>query len=371
MSGAATLSTNEELNETACDSPATLAARLDQEIPPLPMLVTGVAGVPGYNAFRYFRSRFGDQVIGTRRADNWTLRGPGIEAWDSDDRTELARLFDRHQFRSVVHCEGLCKLKSCELNPEMARRVNVQSLANLIAELAPTTRLVALSVDLVFSGRTEARYVEEDDVDPVTVYGQTMVEAERVARERRPDACLLRISLPMGVSFNGHAGAIDWIQSRFKQDKPATLFYDEVRTPTYTDCLNRVFLAALNRPLAGIYHAGGPRRLSLYEIAQIVNRIGGYDSRHLRGCDRREAGPMPPRAGDVTLDSSRLATALGFAPFDPWPLRDEWTPTHRDWHHERPQGEERSPRRLQEVLYRNPACRGDRDDDSAATPEVS
>ena len=29
--------------------------------------------------------------------------------------------------------------------------------------------------------------------------------------------------------------------------------------------------------LAGLYHAGGPRRLSLYQIAQIINRVGGYD----------------------------------------------------------------------------------------------
>ena len=88
---------------------------------------------------------------------------------------------------------------------------------------------------------------------------------------------ILRISLPHGNQPNGHAGAIDWIQSRFKKSKPATLFFDEIRTPTYTDCLNKTFAAMLTNNLSGIYHAGGPRKLSLYEIAQIVNRVGGYD----------------------------------------------------------------------------------------------
>ncbi len=41
--------------------------------PPLPLLVTGVAGVAGYNAFRYFESRFPGRVIGTRREENWRL----------------------------------------------------------------------------------------------------------------------------------------------------------------------------------------------------------------------------------------------------------------------------------------------------------
>ena len=48
-------------------------------------------------------------------------------------------------------------------------------------------------------------------------------------------------------------------------------------------------------------------------------RVGGYDAGLLMGCLRHEAGPVPPRAGDVTLDSSKLAQALGHGPFDAWP----------------------------------------------------
>ena len=36
------------------------------QAPPLPLLVTGIAGVAGYNAFHYFRARYGEQVIGVR-----------------------------------------------------------------------------------------------------------------------------------------------------------------------------------------------------------------------------------------------------------------------------------------------------------------
>ena len=90
-------------------------------------------------------------------------------------------------------------------------------------------------------------YVESDRPDPVSVYGKTMAEGEEVVRSADAGAALLRISLPMGVSFNGHAGAIDWIQSRFKKGRPATLYFDEIRTPAYTDCLNRLY----ERVLAG------------------------------------------------------------------------------------------------------------------------
>ena len=320
------------------------------------MLVTGIAGVAGYNAFQYFRQRHPGQVIGTRRAKNWPLSGDGILPCDVHDPDAMQQLFARYRFASVLSCEGTCKLKSCELDPWLAWRVNVAGVDNLLDTIGESNiRLVHLSVDLVYSGIGRGGYVEQHPPDPVTIYGKTMTHAERLIADRRPDACILRISLPMGISFNGHAGAIDWIESRFKKAKPATLYYDEIRTPTYTDCMNRLFQTVLATDLAGLYHAGGPRRLSLYQIAQIINRIGGYDPEHLIGCYRLEAGPIPPRAGNVAMDSSRLVEALGYTPFDPWPLHDEHVPTHRDWHRQRPAQESGSPEYLNEVLCRNPA----------------
>jgi dTDP-4-dehydrorhamnose reductase len=324
---------------------------------PLPLLVTGVAGVAGYNALDFFARRYPGHVVGMRQADNWPLRGPHIVACDAEDRVALAALFDRWRFRSVLDCAGNCALRACELDSRLAWRTNVEGLINLASIVCErNVRLVHLSIDLVFAGRDGGGYAEHNRTDPVTVYGKTMVAAEQVLADWLPAACVLRISLPMGVSFNGHAGAIDWIQSRFKKGRPATLYFDEVRTPTYTDCLNRLLERVLASRLAGLYHAGGPRRLSLYEIAQIVNRVGGYDPDLLHGCPRRDAGPIPPRAGDVSLDSSRLAETIGSQPFSPWPYDETLVPADRHWHYHRT-GRPGSPAWLREVLYRNPILR--------------
>ena len=323
--------------------------------PPLPLLITGVAGVAGYNALDYFQTRYPGEVIGIRQRDNWPLSGEGIVGCNAEDPDTLKRLFDEHQFKSVLNCAGNCALKSCELDPVMAERINVGGIANLLSLIQGTsTRLVHLSIDLVFSGAGEGGYTEDHATDPVTVYGKTMVDGEQLVAEARPDACVLRISLPMGVSFNGHAGAIDWIQSRFMKDKPATLYFDEVRTPAYSDCLNELFEAALSNDLAGVFHAGGPRKLSLFEIAQVINRVGGYDPELLMGCPRMDAGPMPPRAGNVSMCSERLIDALGEPLLEPWPHDESLVPTDRAWHFERPASERGSPDWLAEVLYRNP-----------------
>ena len=301
--------------------------------PAFPMLITGLAGVPGYNAYHYFRSLYGDNVVGIRQPNMWPLKGDGIIACDLDDDRDVKSLWEKYQFKTVLNTIGSCRLKSCELDPEMAHRVNVLGTER-IARLAgiQNSRVLHLSIDLVFGGRRGGNYTEEDRPDPVTVYGAKMVEAERVVQESVEDSCILRISLPMGISFNGHAGAIDWIASRFRQGKPATLYFDEVRTPAYTDCLNRLFHRLLPSSINGLFHAGGTRELSLYEIAQIVNVVGGYPPELLLGCPRADAGPMPPRAGNVTMNSERLTDVLGGSWADPRPYHTNVLPDSGDWH---------------------------------------
>ena len=320
----------------------------------LPLLVTGVAGVSGFNALAFFRQRYGEQVLGQRPKKNWRLRGPGIVGLDLEDSEAIRRTIVEGGFRTVLNCGGSCALKSCELDEQMAVRVNVECVRSLLQamHLLPI-RFVHLSIDLVFSGTRGGRHVESDATDPVTVYGKTMVDAENLIRAERPDACIGRISLPMGMSFNGHAGAIDWIQSRFAKQRPATLYYDEIRTPTYVDCLSEVCEELLASDVNGLVHLGGPRLLTLNEIAQVVNRVGGYDPNLLRGCNRIEAGPIPPRAGNVSMDSSRLLQTFGREAFAPWPYFEELVPTHRNWHFER-DGFVGSPDLIAKLLYQRP-----------------
>ncbi len=322
-------------------------------LPRLPLLITGITGVAGYNAFHYFMRRYPGQVIGIRPHRTWRLHGEGIVALDADDAVGVVELFRQHRFGSVLNCVGNCALKSCELDPAMAQLVNVVSAAVIAGNaMQYRSRLIHLSSDLVYSGNGAGRYVETDPVDPVTVYGKTMVESEAVIRSADPAAAILRISLPMGPSFNRHAGAIDWIQSRFRAGRPATLYFDEVRSCTYVDDLSRVFERFLAGTESGLYHLGGPRAITLNQIGQVVNRVGGYDPHLLKGCPRIEAGPIPPRAGNVSMDSTKLIHLLGGSPFRPWPSEEKLFPTDRRWHYRRTAAFPGTVEEIKRRLYR-------------------
>ena len=156
---------------------------------PLPLLITGISGVAGYNAFAYFRRRYPSQLIGVRPTQTWQLVGEGVVPLDTEDRAGLRALFEQHRFAAVLNCTGNCALKSCELDAAMAWRTNVASAANIAAVArAFGARLVHLSSDLVYSGCGAGGYVETDPVDPVTVYGRTMAEGEEAVRAADPGA---------------------------------------------------------------------------------------------------------------------------------------------------------------------------------------
>ena len=334
-------------------SPA-IAGRLLEQEQLLPLLICGVAGVAGYHGFFHLKKKYPGQVFGQRGVKTFRLTDPAIFGCDCDDLEGLKKIFETIRPKSVWNCGGSCALKACELDPAMANRINVTGVRNLV-DMANQfdARLLHFSIDLVYSGDGIGDYVESDPVDPVTVYGKTMVDAEQLIQNDASTAAILRISLPMGVSFNGHAGAIDWIQYRFANSRPATLYFDEIRTPTYVECLTEVAEEVLSRQdISGIFHAGGPRKLSLYQIAQIVNSVGNYDPSLLQGCPRLDAGPIPPRAGNVTMNSGKLISALGRNPFVPWPLLEKQIPSDRKSHWNRDPNS--GHQRLRETLYRRP-----------------
>ena len=317
----------------------------------LPLLITGVTGWPGSTHGGYFQRRIPARSWASGRRKRG-LTEPGILALNADDRDDLLELFRLHRFRSVLNATGNCALKSCELDPSMARRLNVTGVeAVAIAVREHGARLVHLSSDLVFSGNGAGNYDESAPVDPVTVYGRTMAEAEAVVGALAPASAVVRIALPMGPSLNRHAGAIDWIWSRFRAGRPATLYFDEVRSCTYCDDLNPVFERFLGGDPAGLFHLGAPRAITLYQIGQVVNRVGGHDPSLLMGCLRHEAGPMPPRAGNVSMNSGKLAALFGTDLFRSWPVGDDVFPLDRDWHRRREEGEEGSHQRIVERLY--------------------
>lgn len=186
--------------------------------------------------------------------------------------------------------------------------VNVEGTrAVAAAAVAAGARLVHLSSDIVFSGR-EGRALTEDDVPaPVTAYGASKLEAERLCP---PEAVLVRTSLIYGGPEPGP-------QERLALDaadgvRDVTFFSDESRCPIAVADLAAAVLEVAelgfdpaHPPPTGPLHVTGADALTRLEFARLICAAHGRDPEALRG---GEGGADRPK--HVVLDCSRARALL-------------------------------------------------------------
>jgi dTDP-4-dehydrorhamnose reductase len=174
------------------------------------------------------------------------------------------------------------------------------------AAAALGARFVFISTDLVYDGRTGG-YAESQPAIPTLPYGQLKLEAESAVRGACDDAVILRPSLLVGESGIHQRPAYEC--GRLVRGQPVDLYTDEFRSPAPVDDVARAAWELCCLEVSGVFHAGGPERLSRFQLGQVLCRLFRFDPRLLR----QTARPAD-RPADTSLNSARLAALLGWAP---------------------------------------------------------
>lgn len=272
--------------------------------------ITGAAGL------------IGNYLVQTaaRCVPSWRVRGVRRHDFDLLDFKAVHNAFESERPGLMIHCAALSKSTECQVNPDLARRVNVDGTA-LLAELAAEIPFFFFSTDLVFDGR-KGNYTETDAPNPLSIYAETKLAAEeRVLRN--PKHTVIRTSLNGGTSPSGDRGFNEQLRCAFEAGKKVTLFTDEFRSPiiaSETACA--VWdLAAQNQ--TGLFHIAGSERLSRWQIGQLV--AGRWPQLKPQLIAESLKGYQgAPRAPDTSLNC-RKATKLLSAPL---PGLTEWLAAH-------------------------------------------
>jgi dTDP-4-dehydrorhamnose reductase len=277
------------------------------------ILITGITSIHGWPVYKKLQSIVSpDRLLG--------IGPPSMNISDNDnsvslcvtDKEELTRLRDDFQPTHVLHAAGVCDLDMCEAKPLYAHTLNVNGAESMVSVFSPSCYIMYLSADLVFSGNnaSPSGYVETDKPDPVSVVGKTYMLAEKEIMQA-PRHAIVRLGLPMGDSFQGKKGAVDFIESRLKRDLPMSLFHDEYRSCIDCDDLADAVVSLFSMEVEGLFHVGGPQPVSLYEIGERILKRGNYKQESLRKWSRADDVNGPPRIGNVHLNSGKAERLLG------------------------------------------------------------
>ena len=276
------------------------------------ILVTGVTSIHGWPIFTQLHKLLPETFLyGLRPPNSNVPDAENVSSFCITEREKLEKIRDEFKPTHVIHCAGVCDLDVCEERPEWAHSLNVKGTRAVADVFGNDIPILYMSTDLVFSGYNSPTggYTEDDEPNPINVVGKTFASAEAYIQKCK-DHCIVRLGLPLGDSIDGKKGAIDWIESRFRRNLPVTLFYDEYRSCVDCEEVVRMAIAALTLGLRGIFHLGGDRRWSLYDIGKYVLDKGGYAPALLHGIMRHQEENGPPRIGDVSLNSKKLRSFI-------------------------------------------------------------
>lgn len=264
----------------------------------------------------------GSYVVRTAAAfgQAWVPRGLTRAELDLTSSGAVRRAFRRDDPGLVIHCAALSRSPACAADPALAHRVNVEVTRELV-ELAAEIPLVFFSTDLVFDGRA-GNYDETAAVNPLSVYAETKVKAEKVV-SAHPRAYIIRTSLNGGISPTGDRGFNEELRRAWQAGRPVRLFTDEFRSPIFAGLTARAVWGLVTGAPPGIYHVAGGERLSRWDIGQaLAVRWPQFNARCVPGSLRDYQGqPRPP---DTSLCCAKARGYLGF----PLPGLKAWLAAH-------------------------------------------
>jgi len=225
------------------------------------------------------------------------------------DYTAVRGEFRRQNPQAVIHCAALSRSPECEANPGLARKINIE-VTQRLGELAASIPLVFFSSDLVFDGLA-GNYDESAPVNPLSVYAETKVEAEKIVL-CNPNHTVIRTSLNGGTSPTGDRGFNEQLQRSWAAGHAARLFGDEFRSPIFAGLTARAAWEVLAGKRTGLYHVAGSEPLSRLQIGQLLARRWPRLNPKIEPASLRDlAGP--PRPPDCSLNCRKAQALLSFA----------------------------------------------------------
>lgn len=223
---------------------------------------------------------------------------------------------------AVIHAAAWTDVDACESDPARARLVNADAAGFVAAAAreAVDAFVVLVGTDYVFDGTLDRAYVEDDEPNPLQVYGRTKREGEIAAGETGARVAIARTAWLYGAATASGAPARNFVRAILGAAArgPLDVVDDQVGSPTWTGDLARALVALVEDPRKGTFHVVNPGAVSRYEFARAIVAGAGMDPALVRPVATKDA-PLRPavRPAYAPLDG-RAWREVGFAPLPPW-----------------------------------------------------
>jgi len=182
----------------------------------------------------------------------------------------------------LINAAAYTAVDQAEREPEVAHAVNARGVA-VLAEEAKRARalLIHYSTDYVFDGVQDPPYVEEDEPNPLNVYGLSKLAGERAIRQIDCAHLILRTSW---VYAERGRNFFLTMRRLLAEKRELRIVSDQIGAPTFAGALAAATATLLDDHGAtalgerrGVYHMTASGSTSWHGFAAAIARLEGVD----------------------------------------------------------------------------------------------
>ncbi len=227
---------------------------------------------------------------------------------DISNEFEVVRCVNDFNPNIIINCAAITQVDDCEKDKDTCWKVNVDAVQYLTTIAKQNNiRLVHLSTDFVFDG-ISGLYSEHDEPNPVSFYGLSKLEAEKIITSELDNFIIVRTILVYGITqLMTRSNLMLWVKESLEAGKPINVVNDQYRMPTLAEDVAQGTLKLALSDYSGIYHISGDELMSVYEIANRTAEFFNLNTAlisPISSASLNQIGRRPAKTGFI-LDKAR------------------------------------------------------------------
>lgn len=233
---------------------------------PKKVLITGSSGQLGRSVFNQLNSKY--DLIQTDIVNPNNIKN--FDFLDISNKDQIKTIILKYNPDIFVNLAAYTDVDGCELNPQKAETFNTKSIEFILGNFG--RKFIQISTDYVFDGKS-GPYSEEDKTNPINVYGNTKLKAEKIIQIQSSNWCILRTNVLFDYYKGTEASFIKWVIDSLRNNKKINIVNDQWNNPTWTKHLSEIIDNIIKNDIRGLYHYGGEDYLNRYDFALMIAEI--------------------------------------------------------------------------------------------------
>jgi dTDP-4-dehydrorhamnose reductase len=240
--------------------------------------------------------------------------GVDIEECDITDQQATRDTIVRIKPGWVINAAAYTQVDQCETDSEKAYKVNTEGISNLALVCKEiNTKLLHVSTDYVFDGKTKNPYREEDPVNPLSVYGNSKCRGESAVQDLLDDFIIVRTG---GLYGKRGVNFVNTIVKMARERDELRVVNDQWMSPTCTVDLSKAIGTLVKLSSRGIFHIVNSGFCTWYEFACKIVAITNSPCRVVP-ISSDELDRPAPRPAFAVLNCSKYSKITGME-LRPW-----------------------------------------------------